>query len=299
VCTKAGSFTVNTLGSKGTGTGEWDAVLGIYTGSAVNALTPLGDSPIDSSLPGGYEETMTVSASVGTTYYIQLGGYNNAEATDIVLTWSLAGPSAACDITEFGPGAVIDGLNITWTMPYGTTASQVAALAPTFTLSTGAMCSQPDNTIPNPPLNTTGTVIYKVTAQDGTHSKDYAVSVIVTGPSAACDITAFSIPGNPAVIDGLNIYLTVSASADLATLAPDYSTSEFAMGDPATGVAPTPNFDLASNHEATYTITAQDGTTHKHYLVKVTRSALPVTAGLACWFDAAQGLTTDGSGVLT
>ena len=84
-CPADGNLTATTLGSTDPGAAEWDAVLGIYTGSAVNALTPLGASPQDGDVP----ETMTVAVTKGTTYSIQLAGWDSAEAANILLSWKL------------------------------------------------------------------------------------------------------------------------------------------------------------------------------------------------------------------
>ena len=84
-CTTDGVLTVGTLGSTASGGGEWDAILGIYTGASVIALTPMGTTPQDT----GLAETMTVPVDAGTTYYIQLAGYVNAVAANIRLTWNL------------------------------------------------------------------------------------------------------------------------------------------------------------------------------------------------------------------
>ncbi len=63
-CTADGALTVDTFGSTDLLAGEWDAILGIYTGASLNALTPLGATPKDT----GAQETMTVPVTAGTTY---------------------------------------------------------------------------------------------------------------------------------------------------------------------------------------------------------------------------------------
>ncbi|MEI7903060.1 MAG: hypothetical protein WCK89_22710 [bacterium] len=87
-CTTDGTFTISTLGSTTPAEGEWDAILGVYTGASVDALTALPGTPQDTS----YAETMTVTVSADTTYYIQLAGFNNDVASDILLTWSWSAP---------------------------------------------------------------------------------------------------------------------------------------------------------------------------------------------------------------
>ena len=127
-----GNFTFFTNGSTETGGGEWDSVVGLYTGAAVNLLTSIG-GPQDGDVP----ETMTRAVTGGTTYFIQLAGWDHHIATNIKLTWKFVGPA---DILTFGPGATVDSLvanaaPISWTLPTGT---NKATLQPTFTLSAGA-----------------------------------------------------------------------------------------------------------------------------------------------------------------
>ena len=80
-CPAIGNFTVSTLGSTTPIPDEWDAILGIYTGATLDALTPLGTTPQDIVL----QESMTLAVNAGTTYFIQLAGYEDAEAANILL----------------------------------------------------------------------------------------------------------------------------------------------------------------------------------------------------------------------
>jgi len=92
------------------------------------------------------------------------------------------------DITSFnanlvGSSTSIQSLSATAgtvvvTVPLGTTAAQIAALAPTYTLDLGTTCNQPNNSIPSPALSLTTPVHYIVTAQDGTTTKDFSVTVV-------------------------------------------------------------------------------------------------------------------------
>ncbi len=145
-CTEAGKLTVDTFGSRNSdNTRDWDAILGIYTGASLNALTPLGATPKDT----GYQETMTVPVTAGTTYYIQLAGYANEVAASIVVNWTLDNLDNGAQIVTFGANvagssAVITATGPTtgtvyWTVPYGTA---LATLAPTFTQSPLATCNQ-------------------------------------------------------------------------------------------------------------------------------------------------------------
>jgi len=65
-------------------------------------------------------------------------------------------------------------------VPPDTTAEQIAALAPTYTLDAGATCNQPNGAIPDPPLSTSTPVSYVVTPQDTKDLPAKLYSVIVT-----------------------------------------------------------------------------------------------------------------------
>ena len=103
------------------------------------------------------------------------------------VTVTVTPPSAACEILTFNPNlpgssAVITSTGATGTVdvlvPYGTTPTQVAALAPTYTLSAGASCNQPNSAAPSPPLNFANPVTFAVTAENGSTIRTYNVSVI-------------------------------------------------------------------------------------------------------------------------
>ncbi|MCF7730618.1 MAG: hypothetical protein K9N23_02980 [Akkermansiaceae bacterium] len=86
-----GDLTVGTWGSTNLSAGEWDSMIGLYTGVSVDALTPVdGQTPMDT----GSGESMTVAVTSGTTYYLQTAGYLNETAANILITWSFAGSSS-------------------------------------------------------------------------------------------------------------------------------------------------------------------------------------------------------------
>jgi hypothetical protein len=80
-----GGVTFDTAGS------AFDTVLGIYTGNAVNALTPIVQN--DDVVPGTVRtSTVTFNAVAGTTYKIAVDGYNNGGAGgdvgSVTLNWN-------------------------------------------------------------------------------------------------------------------------------------------------------------------------------------------------------------------
>ena len=71
-----GTFVFETYGS------DFDTVLGVYTGSVVDALERVAANDDD----GVSTSAVTFGATEGTTYYIAVGGYEN-DMGDIVLSW--------------------------------------------------------------------------------------------------------------------------------------------------------------------------------------------------------------------
>ena len=175
-CAADGTFTVDTFGSTDPTPLEWDAILGVYSGAALNALTPLGATPKDT----GDKETMTIPVTAGNTYYIQLAGWNNTVAANIQVNWNFAATIYQADIVTFGPGAVVGAVSanaatINWAVPSGT---NLATLAPTFTLSPGATCNRTSGAIPSPNFSA-GPVVYTVTSQGASTVNNYTVTVVV------------------------------------------------------------------------------------------------------------------------
>jgi autotransporter-associated beta strand protein len=183
-CPADGKFTLKTDGSMDALMGEWDAVLGAFSGNALNALTPLsgtymtgGDPPAPTTSPNnnGIAENLTIIATEGVTYYFQLAGYIGSGGVDtpsdnIMLTWDLVPTVYEAQIATFGPDGVIDvvsanAANIAQTVPYGT---NLATYAPTFTLSPGATCDKTSGAVPTPTNFSGGPVVYKVTSKGAT-----------------------------------------------------------------------------------------------------------------------------------
>jgi hypothetical protein len=147
---------------------------------------------------------------------VQQNSVNAYLADKYALTVAVIPVSTACDITAFGPNfagsvAAIATTSATTgtvvlTVPPGTTEGAVAALKPTYTLSTLATCDQPNGGfVPSPALSTTGSVPYTVTAEDGVTSKTYSVTVVVgSAPSNDDYANAINLPGTSGVQTGTN-----------------------------------------------------------------------------------------------
>jgi hypothetical protein len=191
----------------------------------------------------------TVTAQDGTT-----------QAWTVTVT---VAPNTATDIVTFNfnalTPAVVGTVNATThtvalTVPFGTA---VTALVPTISLSAGATVS-PATAVA---ADFTAPVTYTVTAEDGTTTQAWIVTVTVAAGSSAKDILTFNFNGlTPAVVGTVNatahtVALTVPYGTNVTALVPTITVSALATVSPATAVAQ--NFTAP----VVYTVTAQDGTT--------------------------------------
>ncbi len=216
----------------------------------------LGPFTATRNAPANFPDTIdlnTVAVMFGCGY-----ANNTGYAGTITIEYDVTGQAVIAAFEISGNPGVIDqnAKTIAVTVPFGT---DITSLTPTFTLSSGA-CDR-DNGGPTP-YDFTSPVVYTVT--DGAIVNAYTVTVSVTPASSAKDILTFGIPNYPAVISGNSITWNLPIGTDLATLAPDYTVSQFAGGTPLTGIAP----DFATTNPQTYTITAEDSST-KLYSVTV------------------------------
>ena len=200
-------------------------------------------------------------------------GYLNMDNVSIPMA-----ASSACDIRSFGTDGVINGTNVSLTVPAGT---NLATLMPACVVSADATF-----TGPTPSFSVANPSSYVVTAQDGTE-KTYSVTISFGAPSSACDILTFKFPGQfDTVISGLNISLTVPTNTNVTGLKPIYTASVFAVGTPASGSAR----DFTTPQS--YTIVPQNGGASQTYTVTVTKAAIP---SIFSWNNAVAGNWSDAS----
>jgi hypothetical protein len=103
-----GSVTITTAGS------SFDTLLGVYTGSAVDALTQVAAN--DDVSTSTFTSSVTFNATSGTTYRIAVDGYRNtAAATGTVkLNWSSCATKESGEPNHAGNAG---GASIWWTAP--------------------------------------------------------------------------------------------------------------------------------------------------------------------------------------
>jgi hypothetical protein len=172
--------------------------------------------------------------------------------------------STVCDIVSFSVDGeewtFVDDTLITRVYPVGT--DETLLLTPTITLLPGTAVNPASGVAQN--FFTAEGVRYTVTAEDGVTKKTYTARATRT-PYSVCSIESFSVDGEAWTIEGdtliTHVYpsgTTVGQRTPTITLLPGATVS------PASGVPQ--NFFTAEG--VTYTVTSEDGSTTKTYVVR-------------------------------
>jgi hypothetical protein len=252
---------------------------------------------------------INTTGSTERVYWIN-AGYGSGSG-DFVLAWTLAPLSTETDILtytfpEATGAATIDATAHTVAIEVGNGTDRTALVA-SFTLSTGADAAiagtpQVSGTTAN---NFTNPVTYTVTAEDGTTTQDWVVTVTEASVNTETDILTYSFPQETgtATIDptGHTVAIEVNWEANVTNLVAGFTLSYGANAV----VAGTPQVSTTTANDftnpVTYTITAEDGTTTQDWIVTVTKQATPQGALCANPIPLtlpASGITgaTDGMG---
>jgi len=235
--------------------------------------------------------TYTVTAADGSTkaYTVTVNQTAASTAKDITSFQFTTNdnPALTAHIT-----ATITGTDIAATVPFGTAVTALKAAVVISDLATVSPQSGAATDFTNP-------VTFTVTAQDSSTKAYTATVTIAPAPSAACDITKFTINGVDGEIGTDNaIAVTLPHTTDSVTdLVPTIEISAAATVAPASGVAQ----DFTSAR--TYVVTAEDGTTTKTYTASVTVLPPPSTAAFITSFkflaaDNAGALASDSEGAV-
>ncbi|MBC7126155.1 MAG: hypothetical protein H5T24_11030, partial [Bacteroidales bacterium] len=243
-----------------------------YTTDITNLVATFTLSDGATAKVGGVDQVSGTTANDFTnpvTYTVTAQDGSTTQDWVVTIT-KAAEPNHEANITAYSIDGVDGVINsgdytISVTLPYGT---DVTNLVATFTLSDGASAKvggvdQVSGTTAN---DFTSPVTYTVTAEDGTSTQDWIVTVTVTPASSAKDITSFTISGQvSSTIDAVagTVAVVMPYGTNVTALTPTIEVSQFATIDPASGVA------QDFTNPVTYTVTAQDNST-KAWTVTVT-----------------------------
>jgi len=145
--------------------------------------------------------------------------------------------------------------------------TSLTSLSPVITLSEGATINPASGVA----RDFTNPVTYTVTAEDVAYTQVWTVTVTEAAElSHAADFLTFALAEEvaPSVInlEDTTVTCTVAQLEDLTTLTPSFTASQSAQVSPTATVV-----DFTNPVE--YTITAQDGTTKKHWMVTVNKAS--------------------------
>lgn len=148
--------------------------------------------------------------------------------------------------------------------------TDLTSLTPTITLSAGATISPLSGTV----QDFSNSVTYTVTAEDGTTTQDWMVTVSEE-LNTETDILTFTLPEEFSAADIDNAAHTISILVDLGTdltsLTPTMTLSAGAT------ISPTGTLDFTNT--VTYTVTAEDGITTQDWSVSATERPLGLAIG--------------------
>ena len=239
----------------------------------------LGQTAYNRFFNGRIAEIILYDRSLTTEERNAVGGYL---ADKYALSTAYPKPAPQAKLYAFGipgwPGVINEGSKtISLTVPFST---DVTTLAPTYTMSGGAICDKASGS----PHNFTGPVTYTLSSSDSLANTTYTVTVTKAPVRTEKELLAFG-PG--AIITGTNVAWTAPYGSNLAALTPSYVISVLATGSPASGA--TVNF----TNPVIYTITAENGSTQNYTVTAAIAPAPPTTRKPALWLDASQleGLT--------
>ena len=158
-----GTLTISTTGS------NFDTLLGLYSGTAVNALTTRAS---DDDSGGNLTSRITFSAVAGTTYHIAVDGFNGASGTiQLSLAFQNGGqppsPVASVSATD---GAFTDRVRITWTAAANAASYDVLRGTTTTLESAGVVGTTSSVTLDDLSAMAGQTYYYWVVAKNGTGS---------------------------------------------------------------------------------------------------------------------------------
>ena len=224
------------------GTGAGNGNYRLTASSPALNLIPSGGAVLPFDLAGNARKNNGGGAA---------GAYEYLNTTKAITAFNFASPSVIGVVTE-------GSHTIALTVPFGT---DVTTLVPTIT-QTGASVSPASGVS----QNFTSPVTYTVTAEDST-TQAYTVTVTVA-VNTATTITSFnfSSPATTGTVDNSahTVALTVPFGTSVTSLTPTIVLATGATISPTSGVAQ--NF----TSPVTYTVTAQDTTTHQAYVATVT-----------------------------
>ncbi|MGB3467150.1 MAG: hypothetical protein WBA74_17850, partial [Cyclobacteriaceae bacterium] len=226
----------------------YDECGGSYRSKGFNCNSTFIDNNYSFEVSGG--ETLLLSWFNNNVFEQYDWGMEFISAESNILDVSVDSQVGDARINQTDHEVVVDVL-------YGTS---LIAIAPTFTLSSGATISPDAGTT----RNFTGFQTYTVTSADGNSSTDWKV-FINRLPNSAADIIDIAFAGKygASVIDNEShtLYAEISDKEDISTIEPTFTLSP--------GATVSPTGPQSFEEDVVFTVTAEDGLTTTDWTVNV------------------------------
>jgi M6 family metalloprotease-like protein len=151
---KTGNATIDMAGS------DFDTLLGVYTGSAVNALTLVAAND-DQAPPSNVTSKVTTHVTAGTTYQIAADGYEG-DSGNIHLAWSLVADAkpvptvAGVHVAEPSAFGLASSVNVTVSGGIGTPTGSVTVKEGAATIGSGTLDGSGHATVALPATTAAG-----------------------------------------------------------------------------------------------------------------------------------------------
>jgi hypothetical protein len=220
----SGLVAIDTSGS------NFDTVLAVYTGSSLPTLNLVACNDNTASGPTGLQSRVTFQATAGTTYRVQVGGYNSAFGS-LVVSFARAAPPPPCSPRPSVSVSVIAGgagrlqVTLSANVSDGTLANALQSLA--FGSATGALID-----IPGGQTGASGN--FTVTLPAGTQQTTFFVRQATPGQAATVPLTVTDACGAwPTIVGGGPQAFPPGSSSSPSAPAPAPTASSAAASPPA------------------------------------------------------------------
>ncbi len=220
--TTSGNATVTMAGS------DFDTVLGVFTGSAVNALTLVAENDDEDNPHEIYTSKVVTHVTAGTTYRISADGYDG-DTGAIKLAWSVVADPVTVNPTVTAvhtpePSTVgsASSVTVSVTGTAGVATGQVTLKEGATTIGTGTLNGSGSATIAVPATTPVGTHSMTASYAGDSHYNAGSAPVTVTvnpappAPPVASTTTA-SAPKKVAFKKDFDVKVTVAAASGAAT----------------------------------------------------------------------------------
>ncbi len=243
--TTSGDATLTMEGS------DFDTVLGIFTGSAVNALTLVAEND-DEDNPGGiYTSKVVTHVTAGTAYKISADGYDG-DTGSIHLAWSIVADPVTVD-------PVVSGVHAPEPSTFGSPSSVTVTVSGTAGVATGDVTLKEGGTTIGTATLSAGSATFTLPASTpvGTHTLTASYPGDAAYNAGTANVTATVVAAPPTQVAST----TTASAPKKVKFKKDFNVTATVT---AAGVTPTGTVEVYDGSKLIGTGTLVDGTVKIH-----------------------------------